>query len=77
MAAPAWETWAEGVRTGLPCSLIDDATCQLLCCCAGPQTLFGYQLATGLSQRVGLVAGVGEDLPPECKVDRLPLSAHM
>ncbi|KAG2485560.1 hypothetical protein HYH03_015725 [Edaphochlamys debaryana] len=33
----------------------------------GPQTLFGYQLATGQSAAVGLSAGVGADLPKRCK----------
>lgn len=35
---------------------------------AGPQTLFGFQLVTGQSTRVGLTAGVGEDLPQNLKV---------
>lgn len=37
---------------------------------AGPQTLFGFQLVTGQSTRVGLTAGVGEDLPQDLKVRR-------
>lgn len=35
---------------------------------AGPQTLFGFQLVTGQSTRVGLTAGVGKDLPQNLKV---------
>ncbi|KAG2435179.1 hypothetical protein HXX76_007262 [Chlamydomonas incerta] len=33
----------------------------------GPQTLFGYQLATGQTAAVGLSAGVGPDMPERCK----------
>jgi hypothetical protein len=37
-------------------------------CMAGPQTLFGYQLATNQTTTVGLAAGVGHDMPASCKV---------
>lgn len=33
----------------------------------GPQTLWGFQLASGQASNVGLAAGVGVDLPPQCR----------
>eukprot|EP00798_Chlamydomonas_sp_ICE-L_P013212 gene13212-19047_t len=33
----------------------------------GPQTIWGFQLATNQEFPAGLCAGVGADLPPECK----------
>ncbi|CAG9466602.1 unnamed protein product [Pedinophyceae sp. YPF-701] len=32
----------------------------------GPQTLFGWQVATGQTRPVGLAAGVGDDIPDSC-----------
>jgi len=34
----------------------------------GPQTLWGYQLMRGGGARVGLSAGVGDDMPQSVKV---------
>lgn len=36
----------------------------------GPQTLWGYQLAAVQQARLGLAAGVGQDLPSHCKVGK-------
>ena len=33
----------------------------------GPQTLWGFQLQRGQAARVGLAAGVGADLPADCR----------
>ena len=38
---------------------------------AGPQALYGYQLVRQQQAEIGLAAGVGHDLPLQCKVNGL------
>jgi len=44
----------------------DGSTCMLQLGGGGPQTLFGFQLVNAQQSKVGLAAGVGADMPPEC-----------
>ncbi len=77
---PAWRSWAEEV-SGFVAWTIDPpslAPCYLTAVTAalpphppthaGPQTLWGYQLATLQTAKAGLSAGIGADCPQKCLV---------